>query len=59
MFSFYDILGNLSSWEKLFVPMEVFAIWFEKHLYRISKGHGSNGNWFWFYQVQYQLHHYF
>jgi hypothetical protein len=28
--------------EGLFVPMEIFAIWFEKCPYEISKGHGSN-----------------
>jgi hypothetical protein len=32
--------GKLTPWERLFLPMEVFAIWFEKCPCRISKGHG-------------------
>jgi hypothetical protein len=33
-------LGNGYSWEILFIPIEVFDNWFEKCLYRISKGDG-------------------
>jgi len=31
--------------------MEVFAIWFEKCPYKISKGHGLNVGGFWFCQM--------
>ncbi len=35
-------------WGGLFIPMEVFTIWFKKCPCKISKGHGSNvgGSWF-------------
>jgi hypothetical protein len=35
-------------WEGLFVPMDVFSIWFEKCPYKYSKGHGSSFGRSWF-----------
>jgi hypothetical protein len=42
---------NQSSWERLFVPMAIFAIWFEKCPYRILEGDGLSVGKTWFCHV--------
>jgi len=44
-------LGDQSSWEELFVPIEAFAIWYQEHPYKISKGCRLNVDEYWFCQM--------
>jgi hypothetical protein len=43
--------GEWSSWEGLFIPIMVFAIWFKECPCKISEGDGSSVGRIWFCQV--------
>jgi len=45
------LIVNQSSWERLFVPMAIFAIWFEECPYKILEGDGLSVGKTWFCHV--------